>query len=78
MCKYSVEMTDTFAGEANYCWVRRTTIDAPFDATSRTLIRRAKRALNLAPCRHRTQDWGDLIRLDLQNNPICIFITPTC
>ena len=39
MCRYSVEMTDTFAGEANYCWVRRVEIDAPADATSQTLIR---------------------------------------
>lgn len=77
MCRFSVEMTDTFAGEANYCWVHRVEIDAPSDATSQTLIRRAKKALGLAPCRHRTQDWGDLIRLDLANNPICIFITPT-
>jgi hypothetical protein len=78
MCRFSVEMTDTFAGEANYCWVRRAEIDAPSDAPAALLIRRAKKALGLAPCRHRTQDWGDLIRLDLQNNPICIFITPTC
>lgn len=75
MCKYSVEMTDTFGGEANYCWVQRALIDAPSDASSRLLIRRAKRALGLTPCRHRTQDWGDLIRLDLANNPICIFIS---
>jgi hypothetical protein len=75
MCKYSVEMTDTFGGDANYCWVRRAIIDAPTDATSQTLIRRAKKALGLAPCRHRTQDYGDLIRLDLRNNPICIFIS---
>jgi hypothetical protein len=27
--QYDIEMTDTFAGEANYCWVRRATIEAP-------------------------------------------------
>lgn len=74
--QYNIEMTDTFAGEANYCWLRHATIDAPSDATSRILVRRAKRALGLGPCRHRTSDWGDLIRLDLSDNPICIFITP--
>lgn len=75
MTTYSVEMTDTFSGEANYCWLRRATIEAPSDATSRLLIRRAKKALGLAPCRHRTSDFGDLLRLDLVNNPICIFIS---
>lgn len=75
MATYSIEMTDTFGGEANYCWVRHATIEAPSDATSRLLIRRAKRALGLASCRHRTSDFGDLLRLDLVNNPICIFIS---
>lgn len=27
--KYQVEYTDTFAGEANYCWVRRATVKMP-------------------------------------------------
>jgi hypothetical protein len=27
--KYAVEYTDTFAGEANYSWVRRAIIEAP-------------------------------------------------
>lgn len=75
MCKYSIEMTDTFGGDANYSWLRTTCIDAPADATSQTLIRRAKKALGLAPCRHRTQDYGDMIRLDLRHHPICIFIS---
>lgn len=27
--KYNVEYTDSFAGEANYCWVERTTLTMP-------------------------------------------------
>jgi hypothetical protein len=27
--KYNVEYTDTFAGEANYCWVQRAVIHVP-------------------------------------------------
>ncbi len=27
--KYEVEYTDTFAGEANYCWVKRETVTMP-------------------------------------------------
>ena len=73
--RYDIEMTDTFGGEANYCWVRRATIEAPATATSQMLVRRAKRALGITG-RHRTTDWGDLIRLDLPNACICVFITP--
>lgn len=27
--RYDVEYTDTFGGEANYCWVRRAVVDMP-------------------------------------------------
>ena len=73
--RYDIEMTDTFGGEANYCWVRRATIEAPATATSQMLVRRAKRALGITG-RHKICDWGDLIRLDFINSCICIFITP--
>ena len=29
MNKYDVEYTDTFAGESNYCWVKRAVITMP-------------------------------------------------
>lgn len=29
MNTYSVEYTDTFGGEANYCWVKRATVTMP-------------------------------------------------
>ena len=74
--RYDIEMTDTFGGEANYCWVRRATIEAPATATSQMLVRRAKRALGITG-RHKICDFGDLIRLDLAGACICIFITPT-
>jgi len=35
--KYFVEMTDTFAGEANYCWVNRFIVSA---STPRGAMRR--------------------------------------
>jgi hypothetical protein len=27
--KYEIELTDTFGGEANYCWVKRATVHVP-------------------------------------------------
>jgi hypothetical protein len=73
--QYDIEMTDTFAGEANYCWVRRATIAAPATATSQLLVRRAKKALGITG-RHKLADFGDLVRLDLLGACICVFITP--
>lgn len=63
---YDVEYTDTFGGEANYCWVRRATIASPawdslkaWDgngrieprAYQRTVMRRAKAAMGLSGVR---------------------------
>jgi hypothetical protein len=53
------EITDTFAGEANYSWVKRETITLPDSASDRTIIRRAKAALGLTGCRCRTFPMGE-------------------
>lgn len=73
--KYSVEYTDTFGGEANYCWVRRATIDMPelthygYDGSTnyckankvyrRELMKRAKAAVGITGARSRVGDFGD-------------------
>jgi hypothetical protein len=61
---YQVEYTDTFAGEANYGWVRRADIDAPTlpyrsAGYRRSLMRRAKAAVGLTGVRKTTYDMGD-------------------
>lgn len=54
------EYTDTFGGEANYCWVERGRVRAETEVGA---VRRAKAAAGLAgvPC-HR-ESWGDMIAL---------------
>jgi hypothetical protein len=50
MPKFDVEVTDTFSGEANYCWVHRHVIElTPEEASDhkrrrRLIVRRAKAA----------------------------------
>jgi hypothetical protein len=73
--KWNVEYTDTFAGEANYCWVKRAVVEMPelthygydggtnYSAANnvyrRELMRRAKAAVGLTGIRGVT-DWiGD-------------------
>ena len=78
MNKYDVELTDTFSGEANYCWVKRATVSMPelthygYDGGSnyakankvynRELMKRAKRAMGLTGVRGVTHDYGDMIK----------------
>lgn len=64
---YLVEYTDTFGGEANYCWVRRATIGdsaKPYASRERLrdLLRRARKEVGLSGARGDvTFDGGDEI-----------------
>ena len=68
---YEIELTDTFGGEANYCWVKRAKITMPelthygYDGGTnycaankvfkRELMKRAKAAVGLTGVRGRTE-----------------------
>jgi len=70
---YDVEYTDTFGGEANYCWVHRATIpsadtydtftEGNYAAQARKrqalIMRRAKAAVGITGLRGRTVNRGD-------------------
>ena len=71
---YQVELTDTFGGEANYCWVRRERVAhrewthfADFDGNGRRepkgyqaeLMRRAKAAVGMTNVRGVTRKIAD-------------------
>lgn len=71
---YLVETTDTFCGEANYCWVRRYLIDAPAapygtPAYRRDLVRRAKAATGWTGLQCDTRSTGD--DYDIRPRGIC-------
>jgi hypothetical protein len=60
---YAVEYTDTFGGEANYCWVRRATVPAPSAewgtrAHRQALMRAAKAAVGLTGARGRVDAYS--------------------
>lgn len=59
--KLEVEYTDTFAGEANYCWVRRATLDIPQGLSRAGVMRRAKASIGLTGLRGTSHDFGDMI-----------------
>jgi hypothetical protein len=64
----NLEHTDTFAGESNYSWVRRITIDAPETLSDRAIVRRAKAWAGLSGIRARVEKFGDMIAI----RPACI------
>lgn len=45
MLNYRYECTDTFGGEANYCWVKRGVVSFKKPVSRETLIRAIKRAI---------------------------------
>ena len=56
---YDMELTDTYAGEANYSWVKRATLVYATEPTDRALVLAAKRALGLTGIKCTRDDWSD-------------------
>jgi hypothetical protein len=69
-----VEVTDTFAGEANYCWVRRYELPESCD-TRLKRVRAAKRLAGYSGVRATVSDYGGDLRIDLHGMAIVIFVS---
>jgi len=77
MNSYKIEYTDTFGGDANYCWLKRAKIHMPelthygYDGGTnygkanrifeRELMRKAKAAMGLTGVRGKKESYGDSI-----------------
>ena len=72
---FDAEVTDTFGGETNYGWVRRTSFQAPRDASDTTLVRMGKKALGMTGQRCTRSTYGETIQLDVVGACIRAFIT---
>lgn len=62
-----IEHTDTFSGEANYCWVKRWI--APSELTDAQAVRLAKKLAGFTGHRCKVSKYGDLI--DIRPSGIC-------
>lgn len=90
MNKHEIEYTDTFAGEANYSWVRRATIYMPelthygYDGGTnyakankiytRELMKKAKAEMGLTGMRGTKTDFGDEIWFKPYKSNTILFI----
>ena len=68
---YDVEVTDTFGGDANYCWVHRHTIKVP---AGKSPIRAAKKAEGWENVRCRVENHGDMLALYPAGACVVMFI----
>lgn len=73
--KLNFEHTDTFAGESNYSWVRRATVDAPDALSDRAIVRRAKAWAGLSGIRSRVEKFGDTIAIHPAGICHVVFVT---
>ena len=70
-----VEYTDTFGGEANYCWVRRETLTLPAGISDLAIMRRAKAAMGISGMRGRTSNYGDGFEFRPYGSCTVMFVT---
>ena len=73
-----VEYTDTFGGEANYCWVERETLELPVGISDRAIMRRAKAAMGLSGVRGTTDSYGDGFRFVPYRSCTIMFVQTVC
>ena len=69
------EYTDTFGGEANYCWIKRETLTLPKNISNRALVRRAKKALGLNGVMGVMYTHGDMWEFRPHNSNTVAFFT---
>jgi hypothetical protein len=67
---FFVEVTDTYAGDANYCWVHRFKVHA---TTFVGAIRKVRREMGLPPARI-DSNYGDMVRYNFKDAAICAFV----
>ena len=72
---FQFEMTDTFGGEANYSWVKRTSCEFKSTATDKALVRRAKKWAGLSGVRCNVDNFGEMIAIKPISSPVVVFIT---
>ena len=91
MLNFEYEYTDTFSGEANYCWVKRGKVSVPelthyaYDGAHgyaranktvmRELVRRVKYELGLTGVPCERHNFGDVLELRPRGMATVLFIT---
>jgi hypothetical protein len=75
MGTWTVEVTDTFGGEANYSWVDRYSFESNENSSDRAIMRKAKALAGLSGVRGRTYNHGDMMEFRPYGANIVMFVT---
>lgn len=75
MNTWVIEVTDTFAGEANYAWVRRYTIELPQGAGDAAVKRAAKRVAGYSGQPGTWDSYGDALTFHPRGQCVVMFAT---
>jgi len=75
MVKYNVEYTDTFGGEANYCWVKRDSFLLEADCKLKLIKAFAKDLIGLRGVRGTWEDYGDMLKFTPRGSCTVLFVT---
>ena len=73
MATWDIEVTDTFAGEANYSWAHRYVVHTADDISDRALVRRIKSAAGYSGIRGQTCISGDFVEIRFPARCVVIF-----
>lgn len=73
MATWDIEVTDTFGGEANYCWVYRYAVRTPGDTSNLALVRRIKSVTGYSGIRGQTYVSGDYVEIRFPDRCVVIF-----
>ena len=76
MHRWNVVVTDTFAGEPNYEWLRRYSFSAPENASDAAIMRRAKREAGYSGIRGRRDNYGDALEFRPYGECVVMFVSP--
>jgi hypothetical protein len=70
---FKVEFTDTYGGEANFCWIERYLIRA---TDTKQAVTKAKKARYHSPIPRHTYHYGDgdSARIDIVGAAVCAFV----
>jgi hypothetical protein len=63
MNTWSIEHTDTFGGEANYCWCNRSEIVIPESYNQSWIVRKVKEQLGWTGLRCKIENWGSYVTI---------------
>ena len=59
---FQVELTDTYGGESNYSWVKRTSLESNSDS-QRSIVQKAKAWCGFTGIPARVENYGDMIAI---------------